>query len=245
MITFLTSSPCSNGVPQDIHIPCTLNEANEFVSNLSKYWKPDSKCLIVSADPGSFERNDEMAQTFEAAFSFHGLSLSGMTICDERNEADADNLVQESDVVVLAGGHVPTQNAFFQKIGLKSLMRNYDGIVIGISAGTMNSAETVYAQPELEGESIDPDYQRFIPGLGLTDVMVLPHYQMVKDIVLDGKRLFEEITYPDSMGRKFYALVDGSYLCVQDGQTRVYGEAYLIADGQISQICEVGERIEI
>jgi len=31
----------------------------------------------------------------------------------------------------------------------------------------MNCADTVYAQPEEPGEAVDPDYQRFIPGLGL------------------------------------------------------------------------------
>lgn len=33
----------------------------------------------------------------------------------------------------------------------------------------MNCADTVYAQPEEPGEAVDPDYQRFIPGLGADD----------------------------------------------------------------------------
>lgn len=245
MILFLTSSPCSGGFPQNVQIPCVLNEENEFVEKLSQHWKTDSRCLIVSSDPDEFERNDEMQETFRKAFAFHGLSLSDMTVCDSRNEIHAAALIADSDVVILAGGHVPTQNAFFQRIGLKDLMRDYEGIVIGISAGTMNSAKVVYAQPELEGESIDPNYQRFIPGLDLTDVMILPHYQMVKDVVLDGKKLFEEITYPDSMGRKFYALVDGSYVFVKNGETTLYGEAYLIQDGRISHICDCGAAMKI
>ena len=35
----------------------------------------------------------------------------------------------------------------------------------------MNCAETVYAQPELEGESMDPEYQRFLPGFGITKLI--------------------------------------------------------------------------
>ena len=66
------------------------------------------------------------------------------------------------DVIFLGGGHVPTQNAFFHRIGLREKIRNFDGIVIGISAGSMNSADVVYAQPELPGEAADESYQRFL-----------------------------------------------------------------------------------
>ena len=70
----------------------------------------------------------------------------------------------------------------------------------------MNCAETVYAQPEEEGEAVDPAYERFLPGLGLTQKMILPHYQAIRDDVLDGLCVMEDIAYPDSMGRQFYLL---------------------------------------
>lgn len=240
---FLTSSPCSNEVPEGVDLPCILNEANGFVERLSEYWKPESRGLIISAFPDHYEMNDEMADTFFRACSYHGLTLSEMLVCDDRNADKIEELMKNSDMIILAGGHVPTQNAFFHRIGLRELIQDYKGIVMGISAGTMNCADTVYAQPEEEGESVDPDYQRWLPGLGLTELMILPHYQEVKDNILDGRRLYEEITYPDSMGNEFYVLVDGSYVLVEDDRTDLYGEAYLIKDGQIEQICEEGESI--
>ena len=147
------------------------------------------------------------------------------------------------NVIILSGGHVPTQNTFFQKIGLKDKLNNYDGIVIGISAGTMNCADIVYAHPELDGEAIDSKYQRFIPGLGLTKRMILPHYQMIKDDMLDNLRVFEDIAYPDSIGREFYALNDGSYILSENGIETLYGEAYRIKDGDISLICRNNETL--
>ena len=66
-------------------------------------------------------------------------------------------------------------------------------------------------QPEEPGES-DPEFVRFAPGLGLAYANICPHYQKVKDMILDGKRLFEDITYPDSDGNCFFALPDGSYV---------------------------------
>ncbi len=73
--------------------------------------------------------------------------------------------------------------------------------------------------------------------------MILPHYQNMKDNILDGKRLFEEITIPDSFGREFYALSDGSYVRMEHGVATLFGEAYLLKDGVIKKICKTGDSI--
>ena len=63
-----------------------------------------------------------------------GLSISCMDICDMRNGKEiADNL-QSYDFVILGGGHVPTENAFFRSIDLAERFTDFDGIVMGISA---------------------------------------------------------------------------------------------------------------
>ena len=107
----------------------------------------------------------------------------------------------------------------------------------------MNAAGQVYAQPELPGEAADPNYVRWLPGLGLTELNILPHYQMVRDNRLDGLHLYEDITYPDSVGHRFLALPDGSYVLVENGRATLYGEGYLIAEGQFMQICQTGESV--
>ena len=116
---------------------------------------------------------------------------------------------------------------------------------MGISAGTMNCAELVYAQPEMPGEASDPSFRRFIQGLGLTDCNILPHYQAVKDDYVDGLRLMEDITYPDSFGHRFYAIPDGSYFLQTEDRREIRGEAYLISEGSIRKICGAGETIKI
>lgn len=107
----------------------------------------------------------------------------------------------------------------------------------------MNCADTVYAGPELEGEAIDPLYERWIPGLGLTDINILPHFQSLVGECLDGLRLIEDITFADSIGHEIVALNDGSYIMLVDGQATVYGEAYVIRDCHQRQICKDGESL--
>lgn len=235
MIAFLTSSPCIYGAPRAI-----LNPENGFVDNLFSCLPDHPRCLFICSNPDSPYLTDKFGYEMAKAFEEAELAFSDFRVLDRRTQKDAQLLIWQSDLIILAGGHVPTQNAFFQEIGLREMLENYQGVVMGISAGTMNSAERVYAQPEEAGES-DPDFQRFLPGLGITDVNVLPHYQQVKDYLLDGKRLFEDVTYADSMGECFFAFVDGTYLLIDEGQTWLYGEAYCIQDGQIEQISEVGD----
>lgn len=244
MLAYLTSHIGGSCKKDGVRVPARLSEENGLLESLRKNWKSRSNVLIISADADSIETNDSIRNIFAASFPMSGLSIAQMVICDGRNEEIAGR-ISEYDAVILAGGHVPTQNAFFEKIGLKEHMKDFDGILIGISAGTMNSAEVVYAQPELEGESIDKKYRRFLSGLGITKLMILPHYQDIKDEILDGKRLFEDITCEDSYGREFFALVDGSYIMIENGKTMLFGEAYHIKDGRIEQICDKDKKIYI
>lgn len=242
MLAYLTSHIGGSYKKNGKRIPTQLSTENGLLDSLQKHWKENSKVLIISADADDAEINDSIMKIFAVSFPMSGLSVSQMQICDNRNEKLVHKIAGY-DVVILAGGHVPTQNKFFKRICLKEYMKEFDGILIGISAGTMNSAEIVYAQPELEGESIDKRYERFLSGLGITKLMILPHYQDIKDDILDGQRLFEDITYPDSYGREFYALEDGSYFMVEDKTAALFGAAYLIKDGGIKQICEKGKSI--
>lgn len=244
MIAYLTSIIGGYEKKDGAGIPTQLSTENGFLENLQKHWRDNSKVLIISSDADNIEKNDSIMEVFTAAFPMSGLSISQMFICDSRNEKLVDEIAHY-DVLILAGGHVPTQNKFFERICLKEHITDFDGILIGISAGTMNSAEVVYAQPELDGESVDKEYKRFLSGLGITKLMILPHYQKIKDDILDGQRLFEDITYSDSYGREFYALEDGSYFIADGKATTLFGTAYLIKDGVIKQICEKDKSIRI
>ena len=220
-----------------------FDPANRFVERLIRC--AGQMALMITATPLDIELTEEHAYAIRDTMALTGIVFDQYRILDCRTQSQAKELVRPADFIILGGGHVPSQNAFFAEIGLRELMEDFCGTVIGISAGSMNAADVVYAQPEEEGESVDPRFERFLPGLNLTKTMLLPHYQEVKDRILDGRRLFEDITYADSFGREFIALCDGSYL-YSDGITeQICGEAYLIRDGTIKKICETGEEITI
>jgi len=244
MTLFLTSHTGGYRKEMGKRVPRPLLDDNGLTQALAARWKNNARVLIVVSDPGDHEKNDSLQQVFCKALPMSGLTVSGVFVWDDRSGAGPRSL-DAFDAVILSGGHVPTQNAFFHRIGLAALLKDYSGVVIVISAGSMNAAETVYAQPEMDGESLDPCYRRFLRGLGLTRWMLLPHYQAVKDDWLDGQRLFEDITYGDSYGREFYALPDGSYLLLENGAETICGECIRIRDGMAETICRDGETLQL
>lgn len=235
MTLFLTSDPVDRPGTIPRQVSCPLKTENGFADRLRRSLPDPVRILFVEAAPDDFERNDSYMEYMREAFSLSGFQVAAIDVCDHRK---TDHDPGDYDLVILGGGHVPTQNAFFREIALKERLKGYRGVVMGISAGTMNCAETVYAQPELPGEAVDPAYSRFIPGLGLTRINVLPHWQMVRNEVLDGLRLSEDITLPDSTGRRFYCLVDGSYILVENDVSTLYGLGYLAENGVITEICK-------
>ena len=239
MTVFMTSSPCIIGAERAI-----LSPANGFIDNLKAALPPKPRALFVCSNPDTHGETDNFGRDICGAIVEAGIAVSKWSVLDGRNEKDAQLLIWQSDLIVLAGGHVPTQNLFFQKIGLGKLLKNYQGVILGISAGSMNCARRAYAQPEEPGES-RPDFRRFYPGLGLSEINILPHYQQVKDRLIDGKRLFEDVTYIDSIGNNFLSLVDGSYVLERGGETTLYGEAYAITDGKFFQISHEDEIVPL
>ena len=238
MICFLTSRV-------DLPDMGTLNPANRVIDELRLRFPNPCRALHICSDPDGWNKTDYYAALTKKMFEDGGFTFECFYTLDRRNEDMAKELVRESNLLILAGGHVPTQNLFFNKIGLRSLLKDFDGIVIGMSAGSMNSADIVYSQPEEDGEAIDPEYQRFLSGLALTKINLLPHYQKNKDDVLDGLRIYEDITCPDSIGKTFYAIPDGSYLFIDNGKAELRGEAYMVKDGIISHVSSCGHVLPI
>lgn len=239
MTLFITSSPFIDGAPRAI-----LSNANEFIERIRGVLPPNPRVLFVCSDPDDHEGTCHFAAETTGAFCEAGIAFSSYQVLDWQNAGRAYSLVQHSDFIVLSGGHVPTQNAFFRKIRLRHILRHFQGTVMGISAGSMNMPDTVYAQPEAPGES-DPDFEVFLPGLGLTWVNILPHCQKAMHYMLDGKRLYEDITYPQSMGQTFFCLPDGSYFYQDDEGLLLCGKSYRLQNGILELLTVDGECLDM
>ena len=117
------------------------------------------------------------------------------------------------------------------------MIKDFNGVVLGASGGAMNMAENVYCIPEVEGEHIDKSFNRILKGLALTNINIIPHYKLFeKKVFTDGIKMLEEILLPDSRKTPMIALPDRSYVIQQGNNVEIFGEAYLLKAGQITQI---------
>ena len=237
MTLYLTGSPTRFGEP-------SFTTDNGFLADvkasLAEVTGPGRKprVLLVSAAPDDKGFTDSVKKGMSDCIHSSGIQTASIIMLERSNARKAEELVHQADWVILCGGHVPTQNRFIHEIGLRELLKGYEGVIMGCSAGSMNCAEDVYSHPEMPGEARDPNYKRWLKGLGLTDINLVPHFEQVRYAQVDGLRLFEDIAFPDSWGHRFYTFRDGGYVKVKDGRATLYGEAFEITRGAMHRISE-------
>ena len=165
---FLTSSPCGHDG--------AIFEKNGFREELLRQLKGEVHGLYITSSPDDFYGSECASEGIRTAMQDAGINIVSWILLDRRNILQAHSLVRESDLIILGGGHVPTQYRFFQEMSLGEALHAYEGVLVTISAGSMNCADEVYSIPELPGEIRDPNYKRFFRGMGLTSIQILPHY---------------------------------------------------------------------
>ncbi len=235
MTLFFTGSPTRYGEDHFTEDNGFLSEVKAALSDASRGKPP--RVLLVSAAPDDDAFTESVRRGMSDCIHSSGIETEKIVMLDRKNAAEAPELVNWAHWIVLCGGHVPTQNKFIHEIGLKQLLKRFDGVVMGCSAGSMNCADTVYSHPELPGEATDPGYKRWLRGLGLTDIQLIPHLEQVRDARVDGLRLFEDIAFPDSWGHRFYTFRDGGYVIKKTGKpAELRGEAYEISRGQMRRV---------
>ena len=237
---FLTSSP-------SVAMDGAINPANGFLENLQNAFSQPIRCIFVTTHPDDIAFSEHCSICMCQAFEEVGFQFESYELLDRRTAPQVEEMVRNSNFIILGGGHVPTQNAFLHDLDLPRLIKDFDGVVLGISAGSMNCARIVYAQPEEPGEALDQNYERYLPGLGLTEVQILPHYYLCKDMQVDGFKVYDDIAIPDSKAdlRRFYVCPDGTYLLGENGNETIYGEFFLIENGVMRKVANNGQQMRL
>ena len=235
MVVYLTSSFIPHQEP-GFYVKMKPLECYGFFEDLISEWPESAKILCVPADPDDEKETEIQLKRVLDAFEFTGLPVKETKILKKESGQALSKLISWANVIYLAGGHAPTQLAYFRNINLRDALLDFKGIVIGLSAGSANAAYSVYLIPEREGEAIDPNFYRFSGGLDLTNIQMIPHMNYIKGTKLDGLDYIDDIIIPDSYGRRFYLVSDGSYFKVKDGVTTFTGEGEIIEDGQIKPL---------
>lgn len=187
--------------------------------------KRNKFAFVASEFEKTYEKNDSYFTFFLNMFEEKGICFKETYVVDGRMSPEqAQDAVANADVVWLSGGDTPTQFRYFQKYGLETVIKRHKGMIIGMSAGSINMAKTAVCTVSC-GHTKQNVYQ----GLGCVDISVEPHF--------DRDHVSEEVL---DLSNKYtiYGLCDDSMIAVTDDVVEFYGEIYKLSHGCIELIHE-------
>ena len=240
MIRILTSD-FKNYVKKDgVKITQPMSNENGLVDQLKSTLKGKKKVVYVSSDINSTPDSVESyARIFFDSMKMVGITFEEYYILDGTKVNKAKEYIENADLVFLCGGDTYNQHLFFEKVNLKLLLSTYSGIVMGQSAGAINMAEHCFNSPE-ELEKSEPI---FFEGLGLTNINIEPHFVYNVSGFNENEKYQRNAVVEESYNRPIYGQCNGSHIFIdEDNTATIYGETYLITNGNIEKICENNQK---
>lgn len=211
--------------------PIKLENSNKLLDNIKKNLPHKNSFVFIANNPNTFEQNDTSAEIRFKSFAMSGFKFKEMVVLDNRNAKDAKSIIENASLIILMGGKIIRQMKFFKQIKLKKLLRNYNGIVIGLSAGTMNQCKHVLNFPE---ELADLGQPLVTKGLGFFDEYIIPHCDGKTYLYeYEGIKVLEDYALPFSFKHDILAIPDGSYILFNRGGYKMHGDCYLLRKGEI------------
>ena len=223
-----------------IKIATRIDESNDFINNLKKFISKYDYFVFICNDPLAYEQNDTSAKKMALAFESQLNGFKHTVVLDDRTKANAKEILLSADFIFLQGGKIPVQNQFLKDIDFANIVKQTEAVVVGKSAGAMNMADKVYNYPE---EDSEVDEARWYAGVGLCKFIVIPHFNLKNgnEYCFGNFNLLTDYYLPTSIDNKFYALTNGSYILIENGISKVFGESYIIQDGAVTKLCSNNE----
>ena len=218
-----------------------IDNTNRLVDQLKENICNYNTIVYVASDSSDINKINEYSALLFEALKLSGLAFKNYYILDDRTKHNATNYIKQADLIFLSGGDTYIQNKFFNEINLKYLLKEYNGVIIGQSAGSINLADNVYNSPE-NGNNSEPIH---FTGLGLTQINIEPHFNIETSDFDELENYQRDNILNESLSRTIYALCDGSHIFETDNSIVVYGKSYIIRRGGISLLCEDKEKFII
>lgn len=211
MVKILTSG-FPNGFPDD------------FSRLLRTYIKTGMNLAFVASEfENIYEKTDWYCNHFLKMFSDCGITFGCVDVIDSRiSKETAQDTIRNADVLWLAGGDTPTQFAYLESYGLIPYIRKQKGVIIGMSAGSINMAKTAVCTLTCKHNKLE-----IYEALGLVEFSVEPHLD--KDNITDELIALSE-EYP------LYGICDDGAIICTEGKTSYIGDVFLIDNRCITRV---------
>ncbi|GFP76292.1 Type 1 glutamine amidotransferase-like domain-containing protein [Clostridium fungisolvens] len=200
----------------------------EVRDNLLSDIKSDLKIVFIASSPDFFEITDKYAKRYLGWFSDLGINFKSSKVIDNRmKKEEMLEHIRYASVVFLMGGPTMIQFDFLKQNELHKALREYEGCVLGLSAGAINMAKVAICTAESE-----EDKTEIYEGLNLLDISIEPHFKGRgnETNLNELLRISEE--------HDIYAMCDNGAIVCRGKEQFFYGELYLISKGKIKKVDE-------
>ncbi|PPK43674.1 Type 1 glutamine amidotransferase-like domain-containing protein [Clostridium algidicarnis] len=211
MVKILTSR-FPNGFPDD------------FSKLLRKYIKAGMNLAFVASEfENIYEKTDWYCNHFLKMFSDCGITFGSVDVIDSRMSREiAQDTVKNADVLWLAGGDTPIQFAYLGSYGLIPYISKHKGVIIGMSAGSINMAKVAVCTLTCKHSKLE-----IYEALGLVEFSVEPHFD--KDNINDELLVLSE-------KYQLYGMCDDSAIICTEDNTLYIGDIFLIDNRCITRV---------
>lgn len=217
MITYIFSS-----FDKDIR----FNEvANYFKNDMVLY----KNIVFIPANFENMEKVNGYANIDVSWFKEIGINLNGITVLnDTMTKEEMFRSIENADIIFLMGGDTLKQNDFLMKNDLKSIIKTFKKIVIGISAGAINLSNiSLCSKDEEDGVEKTITYE----GIGRINYTIEPHFD------IDNKILLQNELYPLSEKMTIYGLPNNTGVRIINKKFEIlYGDFYKISNNEVEKI---------
>ena len=186
---------------------------------------------FISSSPSSYDKNDLFVYGNQAdvcGIKNYISEISGINefnLLDNRINMEAGKeILSNSDVIYLLGGNPITQIEYLKKNDYDEIIKNFEGIILGTSAGAMNLSNKVYY-------SKDEDYDSsfFYDGMGIIDITIDPHFD-----VDDKEQVSEALSF--SHQHEIIGLPNQSAIKIADDNIIYINDCYKIVNGELYKV---------
>ena len=217
MITYIFSS-----FDKDIR----FNEvANYFKNDMVLY----KNIVFIPANFENMEKVNGYANIDVSWFKEIGINLNGITVLnDTMTKEEMFRSIENADIIFLMGGDTLKQNDFLMKNDLKSIIKTFKKIVIGISAGAINLSNiSLCSKDEEDGVEKTITYE----GIGRINYTIEPHFD------IDNKILLQNELYSLSEKMTIYGLPNNTGVRIINKKFEIlYGDFYKISNNEVEKI---------
>lgn len=190
---------------------------------LKKDIKNNDTIVFIATTFDDYEKNDLYYNNLIKHFKNIDITFNKAYLIDNRVAKDlAKDYILKSNIIFLMGGDAKKQIDSVKEYDLFEILKSKQGIILGVSAGSMNQSSRVVYKNDYNNYVIE-DYE----GLGYIDINIYPHLDFNNIDYL--KEVFEVSNYT-----KTVALPNDSFIRIENNNIDFVGEYYTIQNSKIT-----------